>query len=224
MRPPRHDEHRGRQRSASHPVPHPSVTGNRAAYSGTHRSYDSAKFTRAARVLPRLSRQNDEQLIVAKAPVFVPEGPRRKLAGGRPAPTGAAPGCGTKRAMPQRGIEEVLCGVHPAVFRPATLASVHFLRCPAGARSHPARFPGAASAGADLPPANLLRRPSGTETGRSRVHRVRSVEVVRIFHRSLAAPRAATGTVALRLGCGSASRCSSCLGSSSTAAPLPGSG
>ena len=43
-----------------------------------------------------------------------------------------------------------------------------FLRCPAGARSHAARFPGAASAGADLPPANLLRRPSGTETGRTR--------------------------------------------------------
>ena len=43
-----------------------------------------------------------------------------------------------------------------------------FLRCPAGARSHSARFPGAASAGADLPPANLLRRPSGTGTGRPR--------------------------------------------------------
>ncbi len=41
-----------------------------------------------------------------------------------------------------------------------------FLRCPAGARSHLARCPGAASAGADLPPANLLRRPSGTGTGR----------------------------------------------------------
>ena len=42
------------------------------------------------------------------------------------------------------------------------------LRCPAGARRHSARFPGAASAGADLPPANLLRRPSGTGTGRPR--------------------------------------------------------
>ena len=41
-----------------------------------------------------------------------------------------------------------------------------FLRCPAGARNHSTRFPGAASAGADLPPANLLRRPSGTGTGR----------------------------------------------------------
>ena len=40
-----------------------------------------------------------------------------------------------------------------------------FLRCPAGARSDPARYPGAASAGADLPPANLLRCPSGTEAG-----------------------------------------------------------
>ncbi len=41
-----------------------------------------------------------------------------------------------------------------------------FLRCPAGARSHLARFPGAASAGAALPPANILRCPSGTGTGR----------------------------------------------------------
>ena len=40
-----------------------------------------------------------------------------------------------------------------------------FLRYPAGARSDPERFPGAASAGADLPPANLLRCPSGTGTG-----------------------------------------------------------
>ncbi len=43
-----------------------------------------------------------------------------------------------------------------------------FLRCPAGARSHSARIPGAASAGADLPPANFLRRPSGTGSGRPR--------------------------------------------------------
>ena len=43
-----------------------------------------------------------------------------------------------------------------------------FLRCPAGARSHWARVPGAAAAGADLPPANLLWRPSGTGTTRPR--------------------------------------------------------
>ena len=42
------------------------------------------------------------------------------------------------------------------------------LRCPAGAWSNSAPFPGAASAGADLPPANLLRRPSGTGTGPTR--------------------------------------------------------
>ena len=43
-----------------------------------------------------------------------------------------------------------------------------FLRCPAGAWRHSAPLPGAASAGPDLPPANLLRRPSGTGTGRPR--------------------------------------------------------
>ena len=37
-----------------------------------------------------------------------------------------------------------------------------FLRCPAGAPSYARLFPGAASAAADLPPANLLRCPSGT--------------------------------------------------------------
>ena len=41
-----------------------------------------------------------------------------------------------------------------------------FLRCPAGAPDFSPRFPGAASAAADLPPANLLRCPSGTENGR----------------------------------------------------------
>ena len=50
---------------------------------------------------------------------------------------------------------------------------VPFLRCPAGARSHSARVPGAASAGADLPPANFLWSPSGTGTRRLRTDPVK---------------------------------------------------
>ncbi len=111
--------------------------------------------------------------------------------------------------MPQRGIEEVVGGILPAAFSPALVASGHFLRCPAGARSQTAGFPGAASAGADLPPANLLRSPSGTGAGRSCPQHVRSLEVVGILRRSFPISRAATGTVALHIGCSCAALCSS---------------
>ena len=45
--------------------------------------------------------------------------------------------------------------------RPAV--HLQFLRCPAGANRLSALRPGAASAGAALPPANFLRHPSGTK-------------------------------------------------------------
>ena len=116
--------------------------------------------------------------------LLVPEGHRRKLAGGKTAPAGAAPGWRTKRAMPQRGIGEVFRAAcsqipgqsllasrrtgnqHPApiIARPQP-ESRPISSMPRGARSHSPRVPGAASAAADLPPANLLRRPSGTRTG-----------------------------------------------------------
>ena len=104
----------------------------------------------------------DSRTSHTKKRLLVPEGRRRKLAGGKPARAGAAPGCSAERAMPQRGIEEVLGCVRPAGFPPALVAPGLFLRCPAGARSQAAPRPGAASAAAALPPANLLRRPSGT--------------------------------------------------------------
>ena len=101
-----------------------------------------------------------------------PGGTPQEISRGQARAAGAAPGCAAKRPMPQRGIEEVFGGVLPATFSAALVASDHFLRCPVGARSHAARYPGAASAGADLPPANLLRGSSGTGTGRPRaVHR-----------------------------------------------------
>ena len=73
-----------------------------------------------------------------------------------------------------------------------------FLRCPAGAPSHWRRFPGAASAAADWPPANLLRCPSGTEK-HAAAHPRKG--------RKLPAPwlrrcRCDRGPLALRFGCG----------------------
>ena len=59
--------------------------------------------------------------------------------------------------------------VGPKPYPPAASYPDPFLRCPSGACSHLRWFPGAASAAADLPPANLLRCPSGTENARSRV-------------------------------------------------------
>ena len=120
-------------------------------------------------VVPAAS--SPSQRIAVAAWLLVPEGRRRKLAGGKPASAGAAPGCGVKRDMPQRGIEEAFGAVRRRGQVGPSAISQHsgpFLRCPAGARSHASPLlPGAASA-ADWPPANLLRRPSGTGTGRSR--------------------------------------------------------
>ena len=48
------------------------------------------------------------QRIAADAWLLVPEGRRRKLAGGKPARAGAAPGCHATRTMPQRGIGEAI--------------------------------------------------------------------------------------------------------------------
>ena len=55
-------------------------------------------------------------------PLNVPEGLRRKLAGGKPAAAGVAPGCRAQRSMPQRGIGEAL-GIGRPATSPAPLAS-----------------------------------------------------------------------------------------------------
>ena len=134
------------------------------------------KSSRAARILPLRCQSSDHRRMVADAWLFVPEGRRRKLAGGArasgrgprgPRRTGHAP-AGHRRSFSRRPSHSVSATARhlgqvgsPAIGR----CPGPFLRCPAGARSHSPRFPGAASAGADLPPANLLRRPSGTGTG-----------------------------------------------------------
>ena len=71
----------------------------------------------------RARRQQNCRGIAADLWLLVPEGHRRNLAGGKPAPAGAAPGCHAERAMPQRGIGEVFFGGRPAAPSPTPVAS-----------------------------------------------------------------------------------------------------
>ena len=81
------------------------------------------KSSRAASIFPLRCQSSDHRRIVADAVLFVPEGHRRRLAGGKLAPAGAAPGCHAKRAMPQRGIGEVFGVVRPTASPPPLVAS-----------------------------------------------------------------------------------------------------
>ena len=72
----------------------------------------SARRSRNRTTWDRYSSAGDFPWSVRGRLVPVPEGPRRKLAGGKPAPAGAAPGCHAERAMPQRGIGEIFGGGH----------------------------------------------------------------------------------------------------------------
>ena len=72
------------------------------------------KPSRAARILPLRWQPSDHRRMAADASLLVPEGHRRKLAGGKPAAAGAAPGCHANRGLPQRGIGEVFSVAHPA--------------------------------------------------------------------------------------------------------------
>ncbi len=150
------------------------------------------KSPRPASILPPPCPPADPQIIVTNAPLFVPEGPRRKLAGGKSAQRARPPVAPPNGPCPS-GASKKFFEAYPRNISALLVTSGHFLRCPAGARIKAAPFPGAASAGADLPPANLLRRPSGTGTGRPRRQRTRREEIVRGFHRSFRVPRAATG-------------------------------
>ncbi len=82
-----------------------------------------AKPSRAARILPWRWQGSDHRRMVADAWLLVPEGHRRRLAGGKPAPAGAAPGRPAERGLPQRGIGEVFAVVRPATSPPLSVAS-----------------------------------------------------------------------------------------------------
>ena len=163
---------------------------------------------RGARGFCRCSgRQPRPRKIVAAVLLFVPEGHRRKLAGGKPAPAGAAPGgnptshapAGHRRRFLARSFRS---GSISTCWRGQIESPVRdqqprlFLRCPAGAPNYSRRVPGAASADADLPPANLLRCPSGTATARRRFE---------------TGTRRCGSSVPNSVGCAFAARCSSFL-------------
>ena len=111
-----------------------------------------------------------------------PGGTPQEISRGQVRVSGRSPRLTRCRAsMPQRGIEEIFATDCHAASRGPSVASAttaeknahprppssrqvpgHFLRCPAGARSNIPTLPGASPAAADLPPANLRWRPSGT--------------------------------------------------------------
>ena len=138
--------------------------------------YNSAKSSRAAKIFHgamatfRAAQKRRRRLVLR------PGGIPQEISRGQARASGRGPRWPRRTGHAQRGIGEVFGGGCPVASPPLLVVSgwlggPHpgpFLRCPAGARSHSARFPGAASAGADLPPANLLRCPSGTGTGRPR--------------------------------------------------------
>ncbi len=136
---------------------------------------NAANSSPAARIWPCRWQPSDHRRSAADACLLVPEGRRRKLAGGKPAPADAAPGCHAERAMPRRGIGEVFAVSHPAASPPSLVASGrsgsqrlasvpgHFFDAPLGHGAIRHRFRGAASAGADLPPQLIS---SGVPPGR----------------------------------------------------------
>ena len=79
--------------------------------------------SRHAKIFPLRWQSSDHREIVTDAWLLVPEGLRRRLAGGKLAPAGAAPGCPAKRTMPQRGIEEVFGVAHAVAFPPPLVAA-----------------------------------------------------------------------------------------------------
>ena len=92
--------------------------------------------------------------IAAAARLLVPEGHHRKLAGGKPAPAGAAPGHRGQRTLPQRGIGEVFVGGFSAASSLPAVASgrsgcgrvsglpAHFFDAPLGQGTTPLGFRG----------------------------------------------------------------------------------
>ena len=79
--------------------------------------------SRHARILPLCREPSASQRVSADSWLAVPEGRRRKLAGGKTARAGAAPGCRARRAMPQRGIGESFWIGSPAPSPPPLVAS-----------------------------------------------------------------------------------------------------
>ena len=153
-----------------------------------------------------------------------PGGTPQEISRGHARAAGAAPGCTVERAMPQRGIEEFALAASSARhFRHHRLRRAVFFDAPLGHGAKRRGFRGRRPLARTCPPANLLRRPSGTGSGRARMprgfflKRGRSPPAAARYPGSrrkipatlLRCCRCDRGPVALRFGCGSAALFSS---------------
>ena len=81
------------------------------------------KSSRAARILQSRWQPSEHRQMADNVGRLVPEGHHRRLAGGKPAPAGAAPGCHAERGVPQRGIGEFFGVARPAASPSSLVAS-----------------------------------------------------------------------------------------------------
>ena len=217
----RHAEHRGKPVSVSTPGRRHSgsLKGSADAWSSLYNN--ASKFARAGRILPLHRQPSDHRKMAAAAWFFVPEGRRRKLAGGKPAPAGAAPGYHAECGMPQRGIGEVFGVAHLGASPPPLVASGRSDRRPS---PHiPGHFFDAPPGHGGIQHGFRGRRPlartgprlisSGVPLGRKPGGHARTKGIP---GRRNCLPNS--------FGCGSATQCSSCLWGSSGSSPLPSDG
>ena len=129
-RPQRYDELRGKPRVSSVPDSHGCSGQSRFSEPISNGGIlgvlcpTTLKNPRARRrFFPERWQPSGRRRMVADAWLFVPEGHRRILAGGQPAPAGAAPGGRAARIMPQRGIGEFFGVGRPAASPPAHVTS-----------------------------------------------------------------------------------------------------
>ena len=132
------------------------------------------KSSRRTRILPRPCPQTDDQRIVANALLVVPEGLRRKLAGGKPAQRARPPVTSPNGPCPSGASQKFLAASIPQHFRHDSSPRVIFCDAPLGHGATRHGLRGRRPPGADWPPANLLRHASGMGTGCPRSPRVRS--------------------------------------------------
>ena len=165
------------------------VRQSRCGWCSAHTAAFREKFSRRERIFqgcsterPSRNRTNWERHSRAGGfpwsgrgrPVPVPEGCRRRLAGGKSAPADAAPGkrwewlrapAGHRRNGQRCGViaGDLICTRRQVVEETAGWATTKNSPMPRWGMPHWTWQPGAAPAVAGLPPANFLRCPSGTK-------------------------------------------------------------
>ena len=150
------------------------------------------KSSRPARILPPPWPPVIDQRIVADARFFVPEGPRRKLAGGKPAQRARPPDTRSNGPCPSGASENFLpasCAQH---FHHHSSPRAIFFDAPLGHGATRHRFRGQRPLGRTCPRLISSGVPPGREPGVP-PRRERRAEVVQKLRRASPPPRAATG-------------------------------